>query len=47
MISFKVTRKKAVINNNQIQKAIVINYYIENDFYKVENIDYNFNCFIE
>ena len=39
-------RKKIVINNDQAEKAMVTNYYIENDFCKARSIDHNLDCFI-
>ena len=38
--------KSAIINNNQASKIIIRNYYIEYDFYKVIEINYNFDYYL-
>ena len=45
MSSFR-KRKRIVIGNDRAWKAIVRNYYVENDFRKAKGINHNFDCLI-
>ena len=38
--------KKTFIYNKQVQNIVVIFYYIKINFYKIKNIDYNFDQFV-
>ena len=45
MSSFR-KRKKIIIGNDQAWKAMITNYYIEDDFCKARGINHNLDCFI-
>lgn len=47
MTNFKIMKKKVIINNDKIQKFIIINYYIKDNFYKFRDINYNFHDFVK